>query len=216
MRLVLKSKQLDEREVAGSALADQAHVSPYPIQQTLNNITINPIRMTNVNRKHTKPKGLYTSSAVKIDQMLQSDWYGFMNSEQFGHAECIVLLKVDPSARIQEVKTREEYLELVDKYGINPLGGLWGSKSLNFDAIAKEFDGFRITRKGLYAVAGLSDGWDVEQTVWFNNKVLTPIPVKPESEIKAQRGFPEYVKEKYDYLALFDKGYPDYEGKNDD
>ena len=212
MRLVLKNKQLDEREVAGSALADQAHVSPYPIQQTLNNITIRPTRMTSVNRNHTKPKGLYTSSAVKVGKLLQSDWYGFMNSEQFGHAECIVLLKVNPSAKIQEVNSRDEYLELVDKFGTNPLGGLWGNKSLNFDAIAKEFDGFRITRKGYYAVEDLSYGWDVEQTVWFNNAVLTPIPVKEESEIRAPKGSPEYIIEKYDYLALFDKSYPDYEG----
>lgn len=213
MRLVLKNKQLDEREVAGSALADQAHVSSYPIQQTLNNITIRPTRMLNVNRNHSKPKGLYTSSAVKVGKMLQSDWYGFMNSEQFGHAESILLLKVDPSARIQEVNSRDEYLELVDKFGTNPLvGGLWGYKNLNFDAVAKEFDGFRITRKGLYAVAGLSDGWDVEQTVWFNNAVLTPIPVKEETEIRAPKGSPEYTIEKYDYLALFDKSYPDYEG----
>lgn len=212
MRLVLREKQLTEREVAGSSLKNQAHVSPYPVQQTLNNITISPRRLTAVNRNHTKPKGLYTSSAIEIGNKLRSDWYGFMNSEQFGKAECIIVLKVDPSAKVQEVNSREEYLELVEKYGTNPLGGAWGNKSLNFDAIAKEFDGFRITRKGYYAVEDLSYGWDVEQTVWFNNAVLTPIPIKPDSEITAPKGSPEYVKEKYDFLSKFDPDYPEFEG----
>ena len=51
MRLILKNKQLDEREVAGSSLADQAHVSPFDVQKTLNNIT--STRLTTFNRNHT-------------------------------------------------------------------------------------------------------------------------------------------------------------------
>jgi len=205
MRLILKNKQLDEREVAGSSLAEQAHVSPYDVQKTLNNIT--STRLTTFNRNHTKPAGLYTSSAVKVGKMLRSDWYGFMNSEQFGHAECIIILKVDPSAKIQEVNSGAEYLELFRKYGKNPLNH--STYALNFDAIAKEFDGFRITRDGYYDVRDISYGWDVEQTVRFNNKVLTPMPVKPDSEINAPKGSPQFIKEKYDFMAQFETEYPD-------
>jgi len=205
MRLVLKNKQLDEREVAGSSLAEQAHVSPFDVQKTLNNIT--STRLTSFNRNHTKPAGLYTSSAVKVGKMLRSDWYGFMNSEQFGHAESIIILKVDPSAKVQEVNSGAEYMELFRKYGKNPLNH--STYALNFDAIAKEFDGFRITRDGYYDVRDISYGWDVEQCVWFNNRVLSPMPVKPDSEISAPKGSPQFIKEKYDFMAQFEMGYPD-------
>jgi hypothetical protein len=206
MRLVLKGKQLTEREVAGSSLADQAHVSPYDVEKTVDNI-MNMPRLATFNRRHTKPFGLYTSSTVKVGKMLRSDWYGFMNSEQFGHAESIVVLKVNPSAKIQEVNSGAEYMELFRKYGKNPLG--LDTYGLNFDEIAKEFDGFRITRDGYYDVRDISYGWDVEQTVWFNNRALTLLPVKPDAEIRAPKGSPQFIKEKYDFMSQFEPGYPD-------
>ena len=213
MRLILREKRIEEREVAGSSLENQVHVSPHSIQKALDDVTNFP-KPKYFNRRHTKPTGFYTSSAYKIQDKMSSEWADFMRRENFGKFGSIVLLKVNPSARIAIVENGADYLELIEQYGENPLfyGGRREGKPLNFDGIAKDFDGFRMTRDGYYDVRDISYGWDVEQTVWFNNKVLTPIPLKQDSEIKAPKGSPEYLDEKYNYINQFDTKVASYWG----
>jgi hypothetical protein len=208
MRLVVKSKKLQEREVAGSSLENQVHVSPHPIEKILDDV-VNYPNPKNFNVRRTKPLGFYTSSAYKIENKMSSEWADFMRSEKFGSFGSIVLLKVNPSARIAIVENSADYEELINKYGINPLAkeGAWATRedrSLNFDNIAKDYDGFRITREGYAEIEHWSYAWDVEQTVWFNKKVLTPIPLKQDSEISAPKGSPQYLDQKYNYISQFD------------
>jgi hypothetical protein len=204
MLLILREKRIEEREVAGSSLENQVHVSPHGIQKALNDVTNFP-KPASFNRRHTKPAGFYTSSAYKMQEKMSSEWADFMRSEQFGTFGSIVLLKVNPSAKIAIVENKNDYRELLDVYGINPIyKGAGGDKPLNWDGVAYDFDAFRITREGYYAIEHMSYGWDVEQTVWFNNKVLTPIALKEDSEISAPKGSQQYLDEKYNYISQFD------------
>lgn len=230
MRLILREKRIEEREVAGSSLKNQAHVSSEVTFDAVMRFESHHI-IQSFNRKHAKPAGFYTSSAIQVGKMLRSDWYGFMNSEKFGSAACILLLKVNPSAKIAEVDNKEDYIELLEKYGPNPMlnpiapekaadpeavkkimdlyGDRFKNQNLNFDAIAKDFDGFRITSDGYWSVKHLSYGWDVEQTVWFNTKVLSLIPVRSETEITADKAdYEEYYDQMYNYASLFEPDYP--------
>ena len=200
MRLVLREKRLQEREVAGSSLENQVHISPNSIEKIISDFQSYE-RPQKFNRQHSKPFGFYTSSAYKMEQKLSSEWADFMRNERFGKFGSIILLKVNPTARIAIVENYDDYKELMDQYGLNPQG--WG-ESLNFDNLAKDFDGFRITYDGYRQIERLSPGWDVEQTVWFNNKALTLIPLKQDSEISAPKGSPQYLDQKYNYISQFD------------
>jgi hypothetical protein len=205
MRLVLREKYIQEREVAGSSLENQVFVSSKPIGETISFIE-GLKRLPTFNRRHTKPAGLYTSSAYKEQSgKTSSQWAEFMRSEQFGTFGSIVMFKVDPSAKIAIVENIDDYMELLYQYDYNPLyPGEYGAKNLNWDGIAKDFDGFRITSEGYSAVRDISYGWDVEQTVFFNTGVLKLIPRKQDSEITAPKGSPEYLNQKYNYIEDFD------------
>jgi hypothetical protein len=233
MRLVLREKRLHERAVAGSSLGNQAHVSA---DETLDAVTRfeSHDEISTFNRNHTKPSGFYTSTAVEKFKRLKSDWRGYMYHENYGSVGCILLLKVSPSAKIAEINNTQDYMELLKKYGVNPLTekkfdlskaadperlkALMSMPSyrppenynLNFDAIAKDFDGFRITRSGVSAIQSISSGWDVEQTVWFNTKVLQIIPAKEDSEINVpDKDFHIWYDEKYNFANKFEEDYPD-------
>ena len=214
MRLILREKRIEEREVAGSSLENQVFVSSKPIGETISFIE-GLKRLPTFNRRHTKPAGIYTSSAYEAGQgKISSQWADFMRSENYGNFGSIVMFKVDPSAKIAIVESKEDYRELLDTYGTNPIQpGIGGDRNLNWDGVAYDFDAFRITRDGYDAISHMSYGWDVEQTVFFNTGVLKLIPRKQDSEIDAPKGSPEYLNQKYNYMEDFDtkmNSYGDY------
>lgn len=213
MKLVVRERNLNEREIGGSALKEQAHVSNRSVKETIERF-LRHERPPTFERRHSKPAGFYTSSAAGAGSKRRSDWYGFMNTENYGHAECILIFKVDPSAKVELVESLEDFDTAYKKYGKSKYDdalkdmGIYDRDIIAWDNMAKSIDGFRITRKGAYKIKHVSYGWDVEQTVWFNTSVLTPVEFKSDAEIAAPKGSEEWYKEKYDFKSQFETGHP--------
>ena len=213
MKLIVRERSLNEREIGGSALKEQAHVSNRSAKETIERF-LKHERPPTFERRHSKPAGFYTSSAAGAGGNRRSDWYGFMNTESYGNAECILIFKVDPSAKVELVENAEDFTEIYKRYGASKYDeifknmGAYDRDVVAWDNLAKNIDGFRITRDGARKTRHMSYGWDVEQTVWFNTRVLTPVELKKDSEIGAPKGSEEWYNQKYDFKSQFETDWP--------
>ena len=137
-----------------------------------------------------------------------------MNSEHYGTAECILIFAVSPSAKVELVENLQDFDDILKRYGRSKYDDVL--KSIGYrdrdvpawDEMAKSVDGFRITRQGARNIVHASYGWDVEQSVWFNTSVLTPIELKKDSEVTAPKGSEEWYKQKYDFKSQFETSAP--------
>jgi hypothetical protein len=213
MKLVVRERKLNEREVGGSALKEQAHVSNRSAKETLERF-LKHEKLITFERRHSKPAGFYTSSAAGAGSKRRSDWYGFMNSEHYGNAECILIFAVNPSAKVELVENLQDFDDILKRYGRSKYDEVL--KSIGYrdrdvpawDMMAKSVDGFRITRQGARDIVRASYGWDVEQTVWFNTSMLTPVDLKKDNEVTAPKGSEEWYKQKYDFKSQFETSAP--------
>ena len=135
-----------------------------------------------------KPKGFWTSSAEETASGWDSAWNQWVKSEMpdwFSGTGYI--LQPQASARILELNTDSDYLEIYDLYvamtNANHLktddfmtkfnNFPWPWIQEHFDAVHAEHP----SRSGMF-----TNPWDVESTVWFDMKHLSkPIKVKVSS-----------------------------------
>ena len=140
-------------------MSTQAFVGEEPKEELVQPIT---------NRMFIKPDGgIWTSS---YNEEFGSDWIRWMHSEQFynnGH-EDVYLLKPRDDAKIYTINSYTDLLHLIKQYP--PIITVFG-KFLDFEAIAKDYDGIHLTYDGEIATRYTDDidlyGWDVECTLWF-------------------------------------------------
>lgn len=123
--------------------------------------------------------GLWTSTYKNG----KSDWINWCESNNFWTTDNQTkwLLSVNKNARVLKIDTRDDLFSAYKKYGISLLGGdfeLAGYKIgitdlgiLDYEKIARDYDGVWLTQEGQWATRFSSPislyGWDCECTHWF-------------------------------------------------
>lgn len=154
--------------------------------------------VVNYDYPRAKPKtgGLWTST---YHDEHGSDWVQWCLSEEF---ECdrsdptfpLWTLEPEPVVRVYTIDTYGDLAQLVDEYPhrkhFPDRGyGAWSDAKPNWGAIAKDFDGVRLTRHGQSETRLTHPldlyGWDCESTLWFRwafteTRYLGPVRCKAE------------------------------------
>jgi hypothetical protein len=149
---------------------------------------VHPVKNRETNAINKPEGGLWTSSFTPFENYC-SDWIRWMsrNMEDDMSDDCKVIVP-GADAEILEIDDKEEYLEVLREYGIK---GEMGTKGLDFEKLAEDYDGIRLTDEGEMTLGhpfdvveelrerGIADfhSWDSESTVWFKNKFKGAIDI---------------------------------------
>ena len=122
-----------------------------------------------------KPNGAFWTSGYR-EKIKASDWSEWKRMKQpewrtgFG-----AVFKVVGNPKLAVVNNNKDYQKLLKKYP-NDLTDICGKNEgpyyLNWHALAKDYDGFRLTFKGSRDFIPGVHEWDVESTAWFNMNKL--------------------------------------------
>lgn len=157
-----------------------------------------PDRIRPVQNYFVKPYGgLWTST---YDMEFKSRWVQFCETdatilapESGEWAGYLITPRRD--ARIITIDTYEDLERLTAKYPFDPyhgaLPGFMNNQYLDFESIAKEYDGIHLTHAGQWRTR-LSNplnlyGWDVESTLWFRDCFHKMMPIRFKSSITKQK-----------------------------
>lgn len=122
------------------------------------------IKVKNPDGGVNKPRGCFWTSTLKNNS---SEWLKWLESEEQGWMGNKAIIFDVSGAKVLNLKHPSQARELLNRY---PLKSQYSdSKLLNFEEIAKQYDGFHLEE---YSSVGDFYGWDVESTVWFNKKYL--------------------------------------------
>ncbi|OYT30497.1 MAG: hypothetical protein B6U95_00190 [Thermofilum sp. ex4484_82] len=148
-----------------------------------------------------KPDGGFWTSTFTPDGEYCSDWaewlvveYGESTDKSKIKAYVLIPRK---DAKVYVIDSAEDYLKLVQKY---PRIIRCGTTAVDWEKVAKDYDGVRLTRRGLEEVASPASlvhrltqmkvedlyGWDVESTVWFRDVFEKIIPIEKIKDLKAK------------------------------
>jgi len=80
--------------------------------------------------------------------------------------------EIDPNARILLIENRQDLRNILEVYPGRM--GFEGNQHIDYEKLAKDYDGIHVTKEGVNRVGGLYstpnlDGWDVESTVLFRD-----------------------------------------------
>lgn len=132
---------------------------------------------------NNKPgNAFWTSTALKTAHGYTSDWYRFVEQRfpewqtDYGY-----LFEIKPGARIFDLSFHDRFYEWAmqhDKMSVAPTSSEWirpfSDSDMRYrfpwDTLAHHFDGVHTFGND---ERGLSYGWDVESTAWFDTSVLT-------------------------------------------
>lgn len=114
--------------------------------------------------------GLWTATWLANER--SSDWAKWCIQEKFRpiKPEQFWLLEPDKSARIYEVDSLSDLIELQSLYSLQ-LGNYYDT--LDFEAMSRDWDGLHLTLAGQQRTRHTMPnlyGWDVESTCWFRWK----------------------------------------------
>lgn len=134
-----------------------------------------------VKNNYERPKpcgGLWTST---FNPLVGSEWIDFVLGNDLDVPENGIfqgfILSHNESARIKELKTHQDIIELYKRYGLD-------QSTLDFEEISKDFDAIHLTgecqEEIKYKLPTLD--WDVECTLWFRYVFTKIEPFKFESE----------------------------------
>lgn len=117
--------------------------------------------------------GLWTSTLIGD---AWSDWCRWTKSERFKYKEngdaCV--LTVAPTAKVFEINGPDDAKWLKNRYPGRDFGSPVDFLRLNWEVLAKDFDGIHLTDLGNSLLHLPRDfgvcmnAWDTESTVWFN------------------------------------------------
>tara|TARA_B100000131_G_scaffold323076_1_gene379646 strand:+ start:2008 stop:2556 length:549 start_codon:yes stop_codon:yes gene_type:complete len=121
-----------------------------------------------------KPIGGFWTSGYR-KSIKASDWSEWKRMKQpewrtgFG-----AVFQVVGNPKLAVVNNNKDYEKLLKKYrnDLTDICGTSGPYYLNWHALAKDYDGFRLTFKGSRDFIPGVHEWDVESTVWFNMNKL--------------------------------------------
>lgn len=136
-----------------------------------------------------KPTGgiLWLADADVRGNKITTPWTQFVEDNSFGRGDNnwanrvmprnqrFTLLRENPNANILEASTAD-YDDLLNRF---PSTNVFGERSINWNRVAQEYDGFRLTDFPSGWLSGSFGGWDFPQTVYFNNnafQILGSIP----------------------------------------
>ena len=128
------------------------------------------------NRLHCKPYGGFWTSTFTPDAEYDSDWIRWCSSEGFHAGRETFRLAVESDLRIVEVDTLSDLRNVLERYenDAEPYVNIPHEQALDFEALAEDFDGMRLTAEGQVKtrMPGMSQpnlyGWDSECTLWFS------------------------------------------------
>lgn len=119
-------------------------------------------------RLFSKPlHGYWTSTYLGSERI--SEWAEWCRGEDFHcGSHRLWLFQVDPVANVFHIDSCDDLILLHEKYGISITDDY---RSLDFKAIAGDYDGIHLTKKGQQETRFTHPynlyGWDCESTVWF-------------------------------------------------
>tara|TARA_Y100001963_G_scaffold77553_1_gene107473 strand:- start:485 stop:1030 length:546 start_codon:yes stop_codon:yes gene_type:complete len=133
------------------------------------------LRISNQMACQNKPEGGFWTSGYR-EKIKSSDWEEFKRmripSWKSGMG---AVFQVVGNPKLAVVNNNKDYEKLMKKYGAShyeKMGCNGGRYYLNWHALSKHYDGFRLTFKGSRDYIPGVHEWDVESTVWFNMKKL--------------------------------------------
>lgn len=121
-----------------------------------------------------KPIGGFWTSTYMPAGDFMCDWHRWCFYERWGLTEDSVTWKLEPrdDVNVRVIDSEVDFNDLLDEFARtdSPVARL-PKPNLDFEAIAEEYDGLRLTAKGQketrFTNPGLN-GWDCESTVWFD------------------------------------------------
>lgn len=134
------------------------------------------------NNGRNKPSigGFWTST---LNDNGMSDWMSWTKSEEFysySKGKTVLdtaTIQISENANVLTIDNREDYEKIIEKYKekIDEQGEvkfvytLSGPEDLlDFNLLSKDYDGIRLTQKGIHENKKAFEFWDVESTLWFN------------------------------------------------
>lgn len=136
------------------------------------------------NRQFIKPLyGLWTSTYADES----SAWVDWCLAEDFGnpHACSWWVLQPDPSSRVYVIDSAADLCVLCERYPDPTMAGLGTLAFLDFERIARDYDGLHLTESGQWATRHSRPslyGWDCECTLWFRWCFDTPARAQDAAE----------------------------------
>ncbi len=129
---------------------------------------------------HIKPSGGVWTSTYTKKESTPSDWLYFCKMEQLISEKKIhgLLLKPKKECNIVEIDTINDLNDIIKKYPDEPDEGYPLETRINFEGLARDFDGLHLTYKGQWETRFTQPnlyGWDTESTIWFNPDCLEQI-----------------------------------------
>ena len=160
----------------------------YGDQLFINTTGFNPGKMhpvKNTNNPFYKPQGgLWTSTLLPDGE---SAWTNFCDEANFhlDDVEYYTHIMVEPTAKLYRIDTMADLKKIAS---VEPTLKKWGY--IDFEELAKEYDGIYLSEQGLLATRVFDmlehpinlNTWDTECTLWFRN-VFTGFKVIREKRI---------------------------------
>jgi hypothetical protein len=96
-------------------------------------------------------------------------WLNFCKTEDFHSPNKAALFSTE-GARVYTIGDEKDYYELQKKYPLKPSRlNPFDPKSLDFEALSKDYDGIRLASRKLARYILPLRNWDTESTVWLND-----------------------------------------------
>lgn len=138
---------------------------------------LQPIKSVGNNTGIGKPDNAFWTSPAMLKSQWTSDWVQWCKTNNFykQDARYIGVLLEAPSANIYHIRDRESYCELSERFPAEVnrwfIGQSSELKPIDWTAVAKYYDGVRVTGKAL----GMSSlcAWDVSTVAFFNTDCLS-------------------------------------------
>ena len=132
------------------------------------------LRIGNQMACQNKPKGGFWTSGYR-QKIKSSDWEEWKKMKMpHWRSGMGAVFEVVGNPKLAIVNNNKDYEKLLKKYrnDLTDICGTSGPYYLNWHALAKDYDGFRLTFKGSRDFIPGVHEWDVESTVWFNMSKL--------------------------------------------
>ena len=141
---------------------------------------LKPITDLGNNHAIGKPDNAFWTSPATLKSQWTSDWVRWCDANNFYAKDepHVGIMLEAPSANIYHIRDRKSYCELSDRFPVEDeyttryfIGQSDGLNPIDWTAMAKYYDGVRVTGKAL-GLSALS-AWDVSSVAFFNTGRLT-------------------------------------------
>ena len=133
------------------------------------------LRIGNQMACQNKPQGGFWTSGYR-EKIKSSDWEEWKKMKMpHWRSGMGAVFEVVGNPKLAVVNNNKDYAKLLKKYDAShyeEMGCGGGKYYLNWHALSKKYDGFRLTFKGSRDFIPGVHEWDVESTVWFNMSKL--------------------------------------------